>query len=500
MYKENYNFGGTFMELRKLLVGLEGVKAKGDLEIDVTGITRDSREVKEGSMFVAIKGYESDGHDYLKDAIKNGASTIVIQDINSIKGLKEKVTIILAENTRHFLAIASSNFYGNPSKKFKLIGVTGTKGKTTTTFMIKSILEKAGKKVGLIGTIATYIGDKKIEDSDRTTPEGDKLQKIFFDMVAENVEVVVMEVSSQSLKLNRVDGCDFDIGVFTNFSEDHISEKEHPDMEDYFNSKLKLFDMCKIAYINADDLYTSKVSTLKENQEITTYGIDNYCNMLAKDITITNSSVDFKVKIGTRNERVKAYIPGRFSVYNALAAICVSQKLGASADNIKEALEEVRVPGRSELVNNKKDLVIMIDYAHSPESLQSILTAVKQYTKGKVISVFGCGGDRDSRKRSVMGEISGRIADYTIITSDNPRTEEPEKIVKQIEEGIKKTNGKYTVIVDRKEGIAEAIKMAKKQDIIVLAGKGHETYQEINGKKYPFDERVVIREIINNMK
>jgi len=488
------------MELRKLLVGLEGVKAKGDLKLDITGITRDSREVVKGNMFVAIKGFESDGHNYLKDAIANGASTIVIEDINSVKGLKDKVTIILTDNTRRFLAIASSNFYGNPSKKFKLIGITGTKGKTTTTFMIKSILEKAGQKVGLIGTIATYIGDKKLEDSDRTTPEGDKLQKIFAKMVEENIEVVVMEVSSQSLKLHRVDGCDFDIGVFTNFSEDHISEKEHPDMEDYFNSKLKLFYMCKVGYANADDLYTAKVKDLKENVEISTYGIDNYCNLLAKDITITNSSVDFKVKIGTRNERVKAYIPGRFSVYNALAAICVSQKLGATADNIKEALEEVRVPGRSELVNNKKDLVIMIDYAHSPESLQSILNAVKQYTKGKVISVFGCGGDRDNRKRPIMGEISGRIADYTIITSDNPRTEEPEKIVNQIEEGIKKTNGKYTVIVDRKEAIAEAIKMAKKQDIIVLAGKGHESYQEINGVKYPFDERVIVREIINNMK
>ena len=326
------------MELRKLLVGLEGVKAKGNLEIDITGITRDSREVKEGDMFVAIKGFESDGHDYLADAIKNGARTIVIQDINRVKGIKDKVTIILTDNTRRFLAIASSNFYGNPSKKFKLIGITGTKGKTTTSFMVKSILEKAGKKVGLIGTIATYIGNRKLEDSDRTTPEGDKLQKIFAKMVEENVEVVVMEVSSQSLKLNRVDGCDFDIGVFTNFSEDHISEKEHPDMQDYFNSKLKLFDMCKIGFVNADDLYTSKVKDLKENIEISTYGIDNYCNMLAKDITITNSSVDFKVKIGTRNERVKAFIPGRFSVYNALAAICVTQKLGADAENIKEAL------------------------------------------------------------------------------------------------------------------------------------------------------------------
>lgn len=246
-------------------------------------------------------------------------------------------------------------------------------------------------------------------------------------MVDEGCEVIVMEVSSQSLKLHRVDGCEFDIAVFTNFSEDHISPKEHPDMEDYFNSKLKLFQMCKTGYVNADDLHTAKIPKLLPDNDIVTYGIDNYCNCLAKDITITNSYVDFKVKLGTRNERVKTFIPGRFSVYNSLAAICVALKLGCSQESIKEALLEVRVPGRSELVDNKKELTVMIDYAHSPESLENILNAVKSYTRGKVISLFGCGGDRDSSKRPIMGEISGRIADYTIITSDNPRTEDPEK-------------------------------------------------------------------------
>ncbi|MFR5684574.1 MAG: UDP-N-acetylmuramoyl-L-alanyl-D-glutamate--2,6-diaminopimelate ligase, partial [Clostridia bacterium] len=371
---------------------------------------------------------------------------------------------------------------------------------TTTAFMTKAILEKEGKKVGLIGTIATYIGNKKLEDSDRTTPESVKLQKIFAQMVEEGCEAVVMEVSSQSLKLHRVDGCDFDIAIFTNFSEDHISPKEHPDMEDYFNSKLKLFEMAKIGFVNSDDLHSSKVPKLFPDKEILTYGIDNYCNLLAKDITITNSYVDFKVKLGERNERVKTGIPGRFSVYNSLAAISVALKLGCSAESIKEALLEVRVPGRSELVNNKLELPIMIDYAHSPESLENILNAVKSYTRGRVISVFGCGGDRDTSKRPIMGEISGRIADFTIITSDNPRTEDPEKIVRQIEEGIKKTKGKYICIVDRIEAITEAIKMANKRDIIVLAGKGHEPYQEINGTKYPFDERIIVNEIISKMK
>ena len=491
------------MKLKEILAGIEGLKVRGDLETDITHLDKDSRNIKEKGLFIAIKGFDADGHEYVETAISQGATAVILQEGVSaelIKKIPLDVTVIVAKDTRYALAICSCNFYGNPSRKFKLIGITGTKGKTTTSFMTKKILEKAGKKVGLIGTIATYIGDKKLEDSDRTTPESNKLQAIFAQMVEAGCEVVVMEVSSQSLKFHRVEGCDFDIGVFTNFSEDHISEKEHPNMEDYFSSKVQLFKMCKTAFINADDYHVAKLPKLVPECNITTYGIDNFCNVLAKDITITNSYVDFKVKIGMKNERIKTCIPGRFSVYNSLAAICIGEKLGASAEQIKEALEEVRVPGRSELVNNKKELTIMIDYAHSPESLENILNAVKSYTRGRVISVFGCGGDRDTSKRPIMGEISGRIADYTIITSDNPRTEDPQKIVEQIEAGIKKTKGKYTVIVDRMEAIKAAIKMADKKDIIVLAGKGHEPYQEINGVKYPFDERVIVNNIIQNMK
>ena len=489
------------MELKRILAGLEGLKLRGDLELDVKGIQKDSRKIKEGDLFVAIKGYEFDGHKYIENAIQNGATAIMVEEGCNLKefNIPNEVTIIMAKDTREALATCAINFYGDPSAKFKLIGVTGTKGKTTTTFMIKEILERAGKKVGLIGTIATYINGKKIKDSDRTTPESIELQEIFSQMVDAGVEVVVMEVSSQSLKLHRVDGCHFDIVLFTNFSEDHISKNEHPDMKDYFESKLKLFNMCNNGIVNTDDLYGAKIPKLFPDSNITTYGIDNYANLLAKDITITNAYVDFKVKITDRNERVKTGIPGRFSVYNSLAAICVAKKFGISSDVIKEALLEVRVPGRSELVNNKKELTIMIDYAHSPESLQNILQATKSYTRGKVISVFGCGGDRDSSKRPIMGEISGKIADYTIITSDNPRTEDPNKIVEQIEEGIKKTKGKYEVIVDRVEAIEKAIKMADKKDIIILAGKGHEPYQEINGVKHPFDERIIVNEIIEKL-
>ena len=487
------------MELKKILVGLEGLKAKGNLDLDITGLESNSKNIKEGYMFIAIKGYSVDGHDYINNAIEAGAKVVMVQegcDLKKIKLPPADVTIIMAKDTREALAICSCNFYGNPSRKFKLIGVTGTKGKTTTTYMIKEILEKAGHKVGLIGTIATYINGKMISESARTTPESIELQKTFAQMVEAGVEYVVMEVSSQSLKLHRVDGCNFDIVVFTNFSEDHISEKEHPDMKDYFESKLKLFKMCDNGIINVDDLQVSKIPRLLPENKIMTYGIDNYCEVLAKDITITNSYVDFRVKVSDRNERVKVDIPGRFSVYNALAAICVAKKIGISSDKVIEALAEIKVPGRSEMVPNKKEIPIMIDYAHSPESLQNILSAVKSYTRGRVISVFGCGGDRDKGKRPLMGEISGKIADFTFITTDNPRTEEPEEIVKEIEEGMKKTNGKYKVVVDRKEAIKEAIEMANKLDIIVLAGKGHEPYQEINGTKYPFDERIIVKEII----
>ena len=494
--------GWIKMKLKEMLVGLEGLKVKGDLDIEIKEIENNSKNVKKGYLFIAIKGFAADGHQYIGSAIEKGATAVMIEEGCDVKALAipEGITIVMAKNTREAMAIVSSNFYGNPSRKFKLIGVTGTKGKTTTTFMIKKILEKAGKKVGLIGTIAIYRNGKKIKDSDRTTPESIELQREFAEMVADGVEVVVMEVSSQSLKLHRVDGCEFDMVLFTNFSEDHISPKEHPDMQDYFQSKLKLFQMCKTGITNADDLYGAKIPRLFPDNNIVTYGIDNFANVLAKDITITNSYVDFKVKVTDRNERVKTCIPGRFSVYNSLAAICVAQKFGISPEVVKEALVTVRVPGRSELVDNKKEIPIMIDYAHSPESLENILQAVKTYTRGKVISVFGCGGDRDSAKRPIMGEISGRIADYTFITSDNPRTEDPQEIVEQIEEGMKKTKGKYKVVVDRTEAIKEAIQMATKRDIIVLAGKGHEPYQEIKGEKYPYDERIIVNQIIDNLQ
>ncbi len=488
------------MKLKELLTGIENFKIKGDQELEIKGVESNSKNVKQGSLFVAIKGYDFDGHQFVDEAIQNGAIALMLDisaDLKSIK-LPKDMTVILTDNTRIALAKIACNFYKNPSHHFKLIGVTGTKGKTTTTYMIKSILEKAGYKVGLIGTIANYIGEDMISQSHRTTPESLELQELFYKMAVQKVDYVVMEVSSQSLKLHRVDGSNFNMAVFTNFSKDHISLKEHSDMDDYFNSKLKLFQMCPKGFVNADDFKCERLMYYAKNCDMKTYSVDNGSNLIAKDITITNSSVDFKVKLAQKNERMKVNIPGRYSVYNALAAISVAISLGVDSEKIKEGLLEIVIPGRNELVPNDKDLTIMIDYAHTAESLENLLNSVKAYTQGRIICVFGCGGDRDKEKRPEMGEVAGRLADFSIITTDNPRTEKPEDIIADIEKGIEKTKGNYKVIIDRREAIKAAIHMANKRDIIILAGKGHEIDQEIDGVKNEFDERKIVKEILKN--
>ena len=490
------------MELKKLLLGIENFKSKGDMQLDIKKVASNSKKVVPNSLFVAIKGYDFDGHEYIEEAVKNGAVAVMLDMSADFKkiNIPKGITVIITDDTRKALARVSCNFFGNPSRYFKLIGVTGTKGKTTTTYMIKSILEKAGYKVGLIGTIANYIGEDCLGFSDRTTPESIELQELFYKMARQKVDYVVMEVSSQSLKLNRVEGTNFDYAIFTNLYKDHISLKEHTDMNEYFESKLKLFQMTPKGFVNSDDFKCNKIKKKKKNCDIKTYAVDNKADLLAKDITITNISVDFKVKLGNKNERIKVNIPGRYSVYNALAAISLANSIGIDAEKIKEGLENIVVPGRNELVPNKEELAIMIDYAHTAESLENILQATKTYTPGRVICVFGCGGDRDKEKRPRMGEVAGRLADYSIVTSDNPRTEKPEDIIAQIEKGIAKTKGKYEVIVDRKKAIEKAIKMMNKRDIVILAGKGHEVYQEINGEKRPFDERQIVKEILGEKK
>lgn len=491
------------MLLNKLISKVEVINKVGDLNLDITNIHSDSRKIKEGGLFIAINGFTKNGIEFIPNAIKNGAKALIVEpdvDINSLN-ISKNIPIISVSNTRRALAQVACEFYDNPSKKLKLIGITGTKGKTTTTFMVKSILEAHGLNVGLIGSIAVYINNEKIEDTDRTTPESIEIQKHLATMVKKNVDVAIIEVSSQAMKLERVTGCDFEIALFTNLSEDHISPKEHPNMEDYFNCKLNLIKMARNGVINNDDKIVSTIKSLLPDKNIKTFSIDNPADFKVnpESVVITDSYIDFSILLNGKEEKIEACIPGRFSIYNAAGAIAVSSHFGVTADEIRLALKDLKVLGRSELVPNKLGITIMIDYAHTPSSLESILTAVNSYAKGRVICAWGVGGDRDAAKRPIMGEISGRLADYTVLMSDQVRTEDPLKILKEIEVGIIPTGKPYKIVVDRTEGIRYAISIAKPGDIIVIPGLGHDLYLERNGVKYPYDERIVIKNIIDEM-
>lgn len=491
------------MLLNKLLERVEIKNKVGNLDLDITNIHSDSRKIKQGGLFVAIDGFSKNGIEFIPNAIENGAIAIIVEPNVNVEEIYSKfnIPIISVLNTRKTLAMTACTFYDNPSKKLKLIGVTGTKGKTTTTFMIKSILEEHGLNVGLIGSIAVYINKEKLEDTDRTTPESIEIQKNLALMVQKNVDVAIIEVSSQAMKLDRVTGCDFDVAVFTNLSEDHISPKEHPTMEDYFNCKLELIKLSKHAVINNDDEIVKKIVELLPDKDLKTFGTNKNSDFRINpdNMVITDSYIDFSIFYNGKEEQIEARIPGKFSVYNAAGAISVASYFGVTADEIRSALKDLRVLGRSELVPNKLGLTIMIDYAHTPSSLESILTAVNTYAKGKVICAWGVGGDRDAAKRPIMGEISGRLADYTVLMSDQVRTEDPLKILKEIEVGIIPTGKPYKIIVDRTEGIRYAISIAKPGDIIVIPGLGHDLYLERNGVKYPYDEREVITKLIDEM-
>lgn len=480
------------MLLSELVKTTEILETKGDMDLNVRGVTYDSRKALPGFMFICIDGFSTDGHQYAQQAVDNGATVLVVEkDVNVIG----EVTTIKVPNTRQALARISAQWFGNPSMSMKLIGITGTKGKTTVTYMIRSVLEKNGNTVGLIGTVANCIGCEKIP-ARRTTPESYDLQEMFEKMKDKGANSVVMEVSSQGLKLHRVDSCDFDIGVFTNFSKDHIGGFEHPDMEDYFNSKKKLFEMCKTGMVNIDSPYGERIVS-EAKCKVYTYAINKEADCTARNIITHSDSVEFDCITPWFTERFKVSVPGLFSVYNALAAISVCGFMGIEPRFIHEGLADLHVPGRAEIVPTPgKDFVVMIDYAHTPDSLENILSTVKGFVKGRLISVFGCGGDRDRSKRPLMGEISGRIADFTIITSDNPRTEDPLRILADIEEGIKNTDGKYIVIEDRTEAIRYAMNNAEKDDIIVLSGKGHETYQIFRDKTIHYDEREIVENIL----
>lgn len=478
------------MILQNILEGIQEIQLTGQIrDVQITNIQYDSRKVSEGCLFVCIEGFKVDGHDFINEAIAKGAVAVAVSKDVSVEG---EVVLIKHPNTRKLLAELSSRFYGNPTQKLNLIGVTGTKGKTTTTFMIKSILEHSGHKVGLIGTIANYIGDKIIP-ADRTTPESLELQQMFSDMLGQGVDTVVMEVSSHSLDLFRVYACDFNVGVFTNLSQDHLDF--HLNFDNYFAAKAKLFDMCRMAAINIDDSYGHRLLD-KSNCEIRTFSINRDADFSAHDVEILPEGTSFSCIYEGKPCKVSIPIPGKFSVYNALAAITACGAYGVSKENIVGGLENLKVPGRAETVQTDRNFSVMVDYAHSPDSLENILQAVKVYAKGRVVVIFGCGGDRDRTKRPIMGEIAGRLADLTIITSDNPRSEEPEAIIKEIEEGIKRTGSEYIIISDRRAAIEYSIKNAKENDFILIAGKGHETYQIFKNRTIHFDDREVAREAL----
>lgn len=462
-------------------------------DIDITGIAYDSRNVLEGNVFVCIKGFETDGHKYADMAIKNGASVIVAED-----KIDTDIPVIYVENSRVAIAELSCRYYDNPSKKFKLIGVTGTNGKTTITYLVKSILEAAGKCVGIIGTNQNIIGDKVLvtQSTTPTTPNALELQQLFGEMVQSDAQYVVMEVSSHALELDRVYGCHFDVGIFTNLTRDHLDF--HKTMENYLMAKAKLFDVSDKGVVNFDDDGGKRIINEKSECDILTVGLSDGCALRAKNIKISSKGSDFDVEYKGETYSVHIAIPGNFSVYNAICAMGAALQLGIDMETIIKGLSEaVGVVGRVEVVPTNTDYTVIIDYAHTPDGLENIIKTVKEFAQGDVITLFGCGGDRDNSKRAVMGEIAGTLSDFCIITSDNPRTEDPEDIVHQIEEGIKHTGGRYKVIVDRREAIAYALDNAKSGDVIILAGKGQETYQIIGKEKCDFDERIEVYKHLN---
>ena len=482
------------MNLKNLLERLEYTCVQGSLDTEVSAIVNDSRKAVPGCLFFCIKGAVKDGHQYAAEVVQKGAKVLVTEDPVQVP---KDVTVIQTADSRYAMAVIAAAWYGYPAEEMKIIGITGTKGKTTTTYMVKSILESAGHKVGLIGTIEAIIGEEHIP-ANNTTPESLLIQEYFRKMADAGCDCVVMEVSSQGLMLYRTAGFTFEIGIFTNIGVDHIGPAEHKDFEDYAACKGRLFKQCRIGIVNADDPHLDQV--LKGHTcTLETFGFSEKADLRAEDVRLVSRpgylGVAYETK-GLMELPVEIDIPGKFSVYNSLTAIAICRHFGVSKEDIQKALKKAKVKGRIEMVKVSDDFTLMIDYAHNAMSLESLLTTLREYHPKRLVCLFGCGGNRSKDRRFEMAHVSGRLADFTIITSDNPRFEEPEAILDDIEHGMKETNGAYIKIVDRKEAIAYAIHHGQPGDVIVLAGKGHEDYQEIKGVKYHMDERELIQEIL----
>ena len=485
------------MKLKNLLKDVSYELVQGDIELDVSDITYDSRLADESKAFVAMKGFRVDGHDYIKKAIESGCKCIILEEDQEIS---QDITVIKIKDTRTNLSLISRTLFDYPDKQLTIIGITGTKGKTTTSTMIKKILDDSGNPTGLIGTMGVFYKDKYYHTMN-TSPESYDVYKYMREMLDNGIEYLVMEVSSQSLKLKRWTNLIFDYAVFTNLSLDHVGDDEHDSFDDYKYCKSLLFKQCKIGLFNIDDKY-SKDMMQDIKCDIYTFGKDKKANYVldsCKNI-IDNNFIGIEMKTsGIVNDKFKVSIPGYFTAYNSLASIAICNLLKISNDKIKKALLDVKVLGRLEPVKVSSDFKVLIDYAYQGIAMENVLTTIKESNPKRIVTVFGCGGNRSKQRRYDCGEVSGKYADLSILTADNPRYENNDDIIKDILIGMNKTKGKYKIISDRKEAIKYSIVNAKSGDVILILGKGHEDYQEIEGVRYPFDERVVIKEIVSSL-
>lgn len=486
------------MILKNLLEGLSYECLQGSTDKEIHHVINDSRKVEEGDLFICIPGAVVDGHSFVKEVVNQGAAALIVEKEVEVP---EHVTVIKVESSRYAMALISASYFGHPSKKLKTIGVTGTKGKTTTTYMIQSMLEAKGHKVGVIGTIEVVIGKEHIPVNN-TTPESYDIHRFFHMMVEAGCDVAVMEVSSQGLKLDRTAGIQFDYGLFTNLSPDHIGPNEHESFEEYLYCKSLLFSQCNLGIANKDDEHFEEI-TKNASCKVETFGFADDADLKASKMKLTRKTdylgVDFFMS-GLENYEVHVGIPGGFSVHNALGAIAVVRHFGVEEETVNQVLSSLKVKGRVQIVPTGSDYTLIIDYAHNAVSLESILKTLRAYEPPRLVCMFGCGGNRAKSRRYEMGEVSGKLADFTVITSDNPRFEEPQAIIDDIITGIEKTDGEYIEIIDRKEAIAYCMTNAKPGDIVVLAGKGHETYQEIKGNKYHMNEEETVLELLEAQK
>lgn len=478
------------MKLKDLLSGVSVLEMTADGELNITDVAYDSRKVTPGSLFVAISGFTSDGNRFIPMAVEKGAAAVV-----TAKRPDQDVPYILVESDRLALAKIGANRFGHPAEKMTMVGVTGTNGKTSVTLLLKQVLEQVkGAKVGLVGTMGNMIGDRELP-TERTTPESYELQSLFAQMAEAGCSYAVMEVSSHAIALDRVGGIHYDAAAFTNLTEDHLDF--HKTMEAYCDTKAILFTRCGKAVMNRDDAYFERIAA-GATCDILITSAKGTAGLYARDVQLLSDGIRFTAVCGEREAAVSLPIPGRFTVYNALTVLGLAMQLGIDLADAAQALKNVKgVKGRIEVVPTPgKPYTVLIDYAHTPDGLENVLRSVRDFCRGRLIAVFGCGGDRDPIKRPIMGHIGVELSDEAVITSDNPRTEEPEAIIRDILAGVRPEDGSFRVEPDRRKAIRLAMEMADKDDIIVLAGKGHETYQEICGVKYPMDERQIVKEIL----